>query len=103
MIVYIQQIRVAGWNRVVLSWLLLYMGSSYQPGFAAHYFKQLHSLNMVPQFLLFLERNRLIRKFDKKYVLYWYRPHFVTITWLPGKHWGQNRDLVNFDFFGGVA
>ncbi len=27
MIVYIQQIRVAGWIRVVLSWLLLYMGS----------------------------------------------------------------------------
>ncbi len=26
MIVYIQQIRVAGWIRVVLSWLLLYMG-----------------------------------------------------------------------------
>ncbi len=28
MIVYIQQIRVAGWLRVVLSWLLLYMGAS---------------------------------------------------------------------------
>ncbi len=27
MIVYIQQIRVAGWIRVVLSWLLLYMGT----------------------------------------------------------------------------